>query len=204
MPYFLRVYGSTPHTLTGRRPYSQLFGGREMQGKIPQFSLSGEENPEVPQKDDLAKQKVNMYAGRRANAKPLPIREGDMVLLRQEKKNKLSTPFEGIPYTVFQKKGSMVTAERTTDRRMVTRNTKDFKSCPSSTKETTQATLSDKADDAIVAEKSLSRVDVAEETSEIPQPTSVVSSPHPPSVEEPRYPRRERHKPARFKDYVCG
>ena len=124
-----------------------------MQGKIPQFSLSGEENPEVPQKDDLAKQKVNMYAGRRANAKPSPIREGDTVLLRQEKKNKLSTPFEGIPYTVFQKKGSMVTAERTTDGRMVTRNTKDFKSCPPSSKETTQATLSDKADDAIVAGK---------------------------------------------------
>ena len=45
-------------------------------------------------------------------------------MLRQEKKNKLSTPFEGIPYTVFQKKGSMVIAERTTDGRMVTRNTK--------------------------------------------------------------------------------
>ena len=122
------------------------------------------------------------------------------MLLRQKKKNKLSTPFEGIPYTVFQKRGSMVTAERTTDGRMVTRNTKDFKSCPSSTKETTQATLSDKADDAIVAEKSPSRVDVAEQTSGMPQPTSVASSPHPPSAEEPRYPRKERHKPARFKD----
>ena len=98
----------------------------------------------------------------------------------------------------------MVTAERTTDGRMVTRNTKDFKSCPPSTGETTQATLSGKADDAIVAGKSPSRVDVAEQTSEIPQPTSVAPSPHPPSAEEPRYPRRERHKPARFKDYVCG
>ena len=143
-----------------------------------------------------------MYADKRANAKPSPIQEGDMVLLRQEKKNKLSTPFEGIPYTVFQKKGSMVTAERTTDGIMVTRKTKDFKSCPSSTKQTTQATLSDKADDAIVAEKSPSGVDVAEQTSEMPQPISVASSPHPPSAEEPRYPRRERHKPARFKDYL--
>ena len=140
-----------------------------------------------------------MYADKRANAKPSPIQEGDMVLLRQEKKNTISTPFEGIPYTVFQKKG---TAERTTDGRMVTRNTKDFKSCPSLTKETTQATLSDKADDAIVAEKSPSGVDVAEQTSEMPQPTSVASSPHPPSAEEPSYPRRERHKPARFKDYL--
>ena len=50
----------------------------------------------------------------------------------------------------------------------------------------------------------LSTVDVAEQTSEMPQPTRVVSSPHPISAEEPRHPRRERHKPARFKDYRCG
>ena len=101
-----------------------------MRGKIPQFNLSSEENPEVRQKDALAKQKMKMYADKRANAKPLPIREG----------NKLNTPFEGIPYTVFQKKGSMVTAEKITDGRMVTKNTKDFKSCP------TQVTLVNKAD----------------------------------------------------------
>ena len=201
LPDFLRVYRSTPHTMTGRSPYSQLFGGREMGGKIPLFILSSKGDHEVRQKNASAKQKMKIYSDKRANAKPSPIQEGDMVLLHQEKKNKLSTPFEGIPYTVFPKKGSMVTAERTTDGRMVTQNTKDFKSCPSSTKETTQATLSDKADDAIVAEKSPSRVDVAEQTSEMPQPTNVASSPHPPSAEEPRYPRRERHKPARFKDY---
>ena len=84
-----------------------------MRDKIPQFGLSSEKDPEVRQKDALAKQKVKMYCDKRANAKPSPIREGDTVLLRQEKKNKLSTPFEGIPYPVFQKKGSMVTAERT-------------------------------------------------------------------------------------------
>ena len=102
----------------------------------------------------------------------------------------------------------MVTAERTTDGRMVTRNTKDFKSYPPSTKETTRATLVDKADDSIVAAKPPSTADVVEQTSEVPQPTSAVPetvpSPHPPNAGEPRYPRRERHKPARFKDYVCG
>ena len=191
--------------LTGRSPYSQLFGGREICGKIPQFSLSSEDDPEVRQKDALAKQKMKMYADKKAYAKHTPIREGDMVLLRQEKKNKLSTPFEGIPYTVFQKKGSMVTAERVTDGRMVTRNTKDFKSCPPSTKGRTQATLVDKADDAIVAAKPPSTVDVAEppstvdlaeQTSEMTSTSAVpetVPSPHPPSAEEPRYPRRERH-----------
>ena len=94
-----------------------------MRGKIPQFNLSSEENPEVRQKEAFARQKMKMYADKKANAKPSPIREGDTVLLRQEKKNKLSTAFEGIPYTMFQRKGSMVTAERTTDGRMVTGNT---------------------------------------------------------------------------------
>ena len=76
-----------------------------MRGKIPQFNLSSEENPEVRQKDALAKQKMKMYADKRANAKPLPIQEGDTALLGQKKKNKFSTPFEGIPYTVFQNIG---------------------------------------------------------------------------------------------------
>ena len=198
LPDFLRVYQSTPYTATSRSPSSQLFGGREIRGKIPQFILSNEEDPKVRKRDALAKQKMKMYADKTTNLKPSPV-QGDTVLLRQQRKNKLSTPFEGIPYTVFQKKGSMVTAERITDGRMVTGNTKDFKSCPPSTKETTQATLVHKADDALVAAKPPSTVDVAEQTSEMTSTSAVpetVPSPHLPSAEEPRYPRRERHKPA--------
>ena len=33
LPDFLLVCRSTPHTVTGRSPYSQFFGGREMRGK---------------------------------------------------------------------------------------------------------------------------------------------------------------------------
>ncbi|KAK2564737.1 hypothetical protein P5673_011419 [Acropora cervicornis] len=36
----------------------------------------------------------------------------------------------------------------------------------------------------------------------MPQPISALPSPHPPSAEEPRYLRRERHKSARYKDYL--
>lgn len=77
---------------------------------------------------------------------------------------------------------------------MVTRNTKDFKSCLHSTKETTQATLVNKAECAIAAVKPPSTVDVAEQTSEMTSTSAVpetVPSPHPPSAEELRYPRRE-------------
>ena len=58
-----------------------------------------------------------------------------------------------------------------------------------------------------VAEPPSTEDDVAEQTSEITSTSSVpetVHSPNPHRAEEPRYPRRERHKPARFKDYVCG
>ena len=58
-----------------------------MRGKFPHFNLSSEENPEVRQKEALAKQKIKVYADKKANTKPSPIREGDTVLLRQEKKN---------------------------------------------------------------------------------------------------------------------
>ena len=66
----VRVYRSTPHTVTGRRPYSQLFSGRDMRDKIPQFGLSSEKDPEVRQEDALAKQKVKMYCDKKANSKP--------------------------------------------------------------------------------------------------------------------------------------
>ena len=74
---------------------------------------------------------MKMYADKRANAKPSPIR----VLLCQEKKSKLSTPFEGIPYT----------------------DSKDRK-------KRTQAALANRADVSIVASKPWSTVDVADQT----------------------------------------
>ena len=86
LPDFLRVYRSTPQAVTGRGPCSELLGGREMRSKILHFSLSSEENPEVRQKDAMTKQKMKMYADKRANAKPFAHREGDTVLLRKKKK----------------------------------------------------------------------------------------------------------------------
>ena len=38
-------------TVTGRSPSSQLFGGREMRGKIPQFNFNSKEDPKMRQKD---------------------------------------------------------------------------------------------------------------------------------------------------------
>ena len=52
-----------------------------------------------------------MYADCQRNARESEIREGDKVLLRQEKENKLSTPYKQSPFTVIQKNGNSVLVE---------------------------------------------------------------------------------------------
>ena len=50
LPSLMRVYRSTPHTVTGKSPYFLLFGSREMRVKIPQSSYNVEEDSDVRQK----------------------------------------------------------------------------------------------------------------------------------------------------------
>ena len=75
-----------------------------MRGKILWLSVSSEEDPEVRQKDALAKQRMKMYADKRANAKLSPVGNVIRCCCVKGTKKKRSTPFEGIPYTVFKRK----------------------------------------------------------------------------------------------------
>ena len=52
-----------------------------------------------------------MYADCKRNAQESKIQEGDKVLLRQEKENKLSTTYKQSPFTVVQKNGNSVLVE---------------------------------------------------------------------------------------------
>jgi len=52
-----------------------------------------------------------VYADCQRNARGSEIREGDKVLLRQEKENKRSTPYKQSPFTVIQKNGNSVLVE---------------------------------------------------------------------------------------------
>ena len=60
--------------------------------------------------------------------KPSDIKPGDTVLVRQPKKNKLSTPFNLEPLVVEEKKGSIVTASD--GFKSITRNSSMFKVNP--------------------------------------------------------------------------
>jgi hypothetical protein len=50
------------------------------------------------------------YVNLNRNTKPADLKVGDSVLVKQEKKNKLSTPFNPEPITIKNKKGNMITA----------------------------------------------------------------------------------------------
>ncbi len=71
--------------------------------------------------------KAKAYADERPRTAPHKFQEGDTVLVRQQKQNKLSTPFESKPYIVDNIKGSLVSAEGVGDRQKITRNRSHFK-----------------------------------------------------------------------------
>ena len=62
------------------------------------------------ERDAEQKSKIKAYAYSKLGTKPSDIKPGDTVLVRQPKKNKLSTLFNPEPLVVKEKKGSMVTA----------------------------------------------------------------------------------------------
>ena len=181
LPSFICAYTHThaSHTTTGRGPYSQLFGGREMQGKIPQLASSTEEDLDVRMRDAEAKYKMKLYADEKAKRSPV----------RQEKGNKLSTPFEVTPYTVCQKKGTIVTAERTTDRRMVTKNMKDLKTCP--------------PQPFHPVEPEETRTEEVESSVSPASSLTAQSRSSTPDERAEQYLTRERKRPTWFNDYIC-
>ena len=76
----------------------------------------------------MHKQKMKIYADLKAHAREREIKPGEVVLMRQLKKNKLSTPYHPKPFVVEEKKGSMVTASN--GLQTVTRNSSQFKVIP--------------------------------------------------------------------------
>ena len=68
---------------------------------------------------------MKIYSDSRRNARVSTINIGDLVLVRQAKRNKLSSPYDPAPLTVIGVKGSMVTAKR--KNQVITRNTSFFK-----------------------------------------------------------------------------
>ncbi len=120
---FLLQYRATPHSITGptgKSPAELLFG-RPIKTKLPNVPPTVPGDEKVRMKDRLAKSKMKTYADGRNNRKASTIQVGDMVLVRQKRKNKLSSRYHPEPVSIIQRKGSMVTVEKP-DGSTLTRN----------------------------------------------------------------------------------
>ena len=113
LPKFLMMYRATPHLSTGISP-AELFFGRRIKTKLPQVPVN-RPSPTLEaarQHDHHYKRRTKEYADKSQHARPSSIKEGDSVLLKAEKKNKLSSAYDPQPYTVIKKKGPSVILKR--------------------------------------------------------------------------------------------
>ncbi|KAL4231673.1 hypothetical protein ACF0H5_009252 [Mactra antiquata] len=106
---YLVAYRTTPHSTTGVPP-SQLLFNRKIRTKLPdiQCSLNDED---IRDKDMYSKQKNKTYIDNKRYAKDRSLEIGDKVLLKQERKDKLTTTYEHEPYKIIDKVGNQVTVK---------------------------------------------------------------------------------------------
>ena len=111
---FLFQYRTTPHTITSVSP-AELLMGRNLRDKLPKLNIPRDRATEAQwqellrDRDARGKLRQKEYADRTRSAKKSEIEEGDQVLLKKNRENKLSPNYEPEPYTVIQKNGSAVT-----------------------------------------------------------------------------------------------
>jgi len=79
----------------------------------------------IAKRDAMQEKKMKIHADLKAHAQEREIEPGEVVLVRQSKQNKLSTPCNPKPFVVEEKKGKMVTASNGSQ--IVKRNSSQFK-----------------------------------------------------------------------------
>ena len=195
---FLRSYRSTPHTTTGETPFEMLMR-REMKIKLPQLDLKKTQpdpcDERMRRRDKAEKLKMKAYADSKAYVRPSDIQMGDSVVVKDTSIKKSGTPYDPEPLEVVQKKGSMITAEN--GRKTVTRNSSFFKQVNADVCKEKEADVD--INDMIPPDDMLTA-----EAQEDPDATDVPPTQpqqSPPQVASRRYPRRETHKPSKFKDF---
>jgi len=108
---FLLSYRTTPHCSTGKAP-CELLMNRILKTKIPDIANTPQ-NPhmeEAVKKDKVQKEKAKIRVDKKT--KESQIKEGDKVLILQEKKNKLTPNFDPDPYLVIRRTGSALVLKR--------------------------------------------------------------------------------------------
>jgi len=124
---FLRNYRATPHSTTSKSP-AELFFGRTIRTKIPEIPTKKLKDKTLRNRDRANKNKMKKHSDQYRHAVKSNLKLRDTVLVKQEKKDKLTTPFDPKPFVITQQKGSMITAER--HDKQITRNSSHFKRVP--------------------------------------------------------------------------
>ena len=105
----------------------------------------------VQRNDKESKAKAKVYYDKRQHTKPSDIREGDLVLVKQERKNKHTNKFDPKPYRVIEIRGTKVIVERSDHK--ITRNISFFKKFYNSLDSTTDSATDD--DDTIQTDNNI-------------------------------------------------
>ena len=124
---FLLNYRATPHCTTKVPPATALFV-RNIRTKLsqqPSRVSRRRVNKQIDEADAETKLKSKSYADQRRGAKQPNFKVGDQVLVRQQKRNKLTSKFNPRPYQIIKIKATMITARR--GEHQVTRNCSHFK-----------------------------------------------------------------------------
>ena len=126
----------TPHSTVNAWPREAL-NNRKLEITLPeptfirfkhQNFMSQHASANIAKKDAMQKQKTKICVDHKVNAQDRNITAGDIILLRQPKQNKGSTPYSPKPFAVEKKKVSMVTV--CNESQNATRNSSQFKVVP--------------------------------------------------------------------------
>ena len=107
---YLVAYRNTPHPSTGVCPAELLFR-RKLRTKLPELREVAKLDEEVRDRDRDKKCKMKEYTDRARNAEGNSLVVGDKVLLKQQRLNKWTTPYESRPYELIDKRGNSFLVE---------------------------------------------------------------------------------------------
>ena len=123
---FLLSYRVTPHATTKIAPCELLFN-RTVKGYLPELLAKKILNRHKEAKENIEKSKERNKENydKRHHAKDSNIKEGDIVICLQKKRNKLTPKFSPERFTVISRKGTRLVAKN--KYHIITRNISHFK-----------------------------------------------------------------------------
>ena len=204
----LNAYRDTPHLATGVTPYEAMLN-RSIRTKLnheePGVTDQTEKDQLIDQHD---KQYKDIMRSRRRNSKEHNFKVGDIVLVKQRKRNKWSTAFEPAFYSVIKIQGSAIFIRRNQDGRELCRDASHLKMVNQlsiSASPALHQEQEEEMDDCCTTDTEDTDTSNEEEGTAARQNPNTAPKEQQPIIitpQPPSRPRRERQQPARQTDYV--